>query len=375
MPFLFANKIRDCVRDRNIFQEFQDNLNGRIPPEELPNYTVSGITTNGTFFLFSMVFKPKSKQEDNLSFLTLIDKYAQCTDEHARKILKGELEAACGKQVDGLALLMWDKTDRGTTWPYGFVSGSRIKVSDVELDDDGMFNSTSDDSQKRLYNPYIFILKNEKSYTEESIQKYLAPRDNSNREIDPNINAVKRLSFSFQFEKNMDLYLKNMAMQIKNEQLKAKIQAVYAALQKLKYKDEDIKYRCTCLTIQLLSSDLGPERERLLAEYNMLANQLYGSKFPWVMSLGLAMIALGAACAIFSPLPLTIIMLGAVPIAITGVIAATCGGFSFFSTEAVSKREQANTLFNLKDSMANLELEDEDRLSILQETEAPNWRL
>lgn len=370
MPFLFANKIKDKLRDRNIYQVIYDEQNRKAPlSKELPNYTVSGITTNGTFFLFSMVFNQKSKQESDLSFLTLIDKYAQCTDENERKLVKENIEAACGTQVDGLALVMYKKkkNDQEPVSPYGFVTGSRIKLSGPELDEDGIFtHSTS-------YYPHVFILEKEESYTEESIQKYLASNEDS--DIDSNIHAIKRLDFSFHFEQEMNLYLKNMSEQIKDEELKAKLHAVYAALQKLSYKDQAIKYRCICLTIQLLSSDLGPERDSLLVEYNALAKELYGSKFPWLMSLGLVMIALGVACAIFSPLPLTIIMLGAVPIAITGLTAAATGGFTFFSAEAVSKRERANTLFNLKEIITNLDLDDEDNLSIIQEAKPVEWRL
>lgn len=367
MPFLFANKIKDYVRDRNLLQRIQDKRIGRVPPEELPNYTVSGITNNGTYFLFTMVFKRRHPQMNELSFLKLIDDYAQCTDENARKLVKAKIEAACGKDIDGLALVMYKRKNYQQTFlPQGFVTGSRIKLSGAEIDKDGIF------TQSKTYNPDVFILENEEQYTEESIQKYLESEDDSNPVIDPNINAIKCLNFSFNFEADMDLYLKSMSEQINNEELKTKIQAVYAALQKLKYEEDcSIKYRCTCLTIQLLSSTLGPERDSLLVEYKTLANEIYGSKFPWLMSLGATMIVLGTACAIFAPLPLTIIMLGAIPIIATGIIAGACGGLTFFSTRAVSQREHANTLLDLKEALANLDLEP----STIEEVSCPERRL
>ena len=124
----YTQTVRDVVRNRNLFQSIQDKIHqkkrGKTAPPELPNLAIHGITFNGTYFFCTLIYQKDLSERKKITIFNLIDAYAN-TEEHAERIkLKAQIQKACGEQVESIALLFSNSSER-----YGFVTGNKVKVA------------------------------------------------------------------------------------------------------------------------------------------------------------------------------------------------------------------------------------------------------
>lgn len=366
MAFLFSKTVCDIIRNRNLTQslweKIQQKKRGSTAPQELPNLAIHGITPNGTYFFCNLVYQKDLTERKKISIFNLIDAYAN-TEDHAKRVrLKSQIKEACGEQIEGIALLFSNSS--GT---YGFVTGNRVKVArwrdagPLELDADELFSDST--RELRLsFQYYVFILENEEKYTPELIEQYFQGNeidDDINTDV---INAIKYINTLEKPLEDMSWYLKTAYAAIQDLALQQQVKSVYDALQLLSHDDE-IKYKATVLTLQLLHPQDKEKRKQLLADYTKLASTLYGSKIPTQMIVGISLFLLGASFLTLSILtspaiPLYLIILDSGFLMIGGLICGIVGKNEFFNDEAKQKRSTANTFFNLKENLNNIPDED-----------------
>ncbi|PJD95830.1 MAG: hypothetical protein CK426_06725 [Legionella sp.] len=368
MAFIFSKTVRDMVRNRSLFQSTLDKIQrkerGDNAPKELPNLSLHGITSNGTYFFCNLVYQKNLTERKKITLFNLIEAYAT-TEEHAERVkLKAQIKEACGEQVEGMSLLF--SNARKT---YGFVTGNRVKVarhSDkklLELDADELFS----DLKWPLFQYSVFILDNEEECASELISEYMQGNECDDKINTDVINAIKRIKTGNNFHEDMNEYLKTAAAAIKNPVLQQQVKAVFDALQLLSYEDREIKYEATVLTLQLLHSQNDEKRQQLLTDYTKLASTLYGSKIPTQMIAGMSLYLLGASLLTLGILtcpviPLSVVVLSAAVLMIAGAIGVMVEGIdgknNFFDDKAQQRRSTANTFFNLKEHVNNTLDED-----------------
>lgn len=363
MAFLFSKTVRDIIRNRNLFQSIQDKLQqkkrGNTAHQELPNLTIHGITPNGTYFFCNLVYQKDLTERKKISIFNLIDAYANTEDHTERVRLKSQIKEACGEQIEGIALLF---SNSGGT--YGFVTGNRVKVAQwrdkgpLELDDDELF-SDPDHQLKLSFQYFVFILENEREYTPELIKHYIQGNEEDDSINTDVINAIKYINTHEKPLEDMNWYLKTACAEIQNPAVQQQVKAVYDALQLLSYDDREIKYKATVLTLQLLHSQDNEKRRQLLTDYSELASNLYGSKMPTLMVVGISLFLLAASFLAVSILtspviPLSLIIIGSSLNMLTGLICVIVGKNEFYNDEAQQKRSTANTFFNLKENLNNI---------------------
>lgn len=363
MTFLFSKTVRDIVRSRSLFQSIEDQLQqkkrGDTAPPELPNLALHGMTPNGTYFFCNLVYQKDLTERKKITIFHLIDAYAHA-EEHAERVsLKSQIKEACGEQVEGIALLFSNASET-----YGFVTGNRVKVArwrdtgPLELDADELFSDSHQLGFNFCY--FVFILENERAYTPELIRQYVQG-DEQNDSINTDvINAIKCINTLEKRLEDMSRYLKTAYTAIQNAALQQHVKAVYDALQLLSdYDDKEIKFKATALTLQLLHSQDNEKRKQLLADYSELASELYGSKIPTLMIVGISLFLLGASFLVISVLTSPVIIpsyfilmaSGSSLTLLIGLICGIEGQEEFYSGEAKQKRCIANTFFNLKDNL------------------------
>lgn len=360
MAFIFSKTVRDIVRYRKRFQSIQDKIQqkkrGNIAPQELPNLAIHGVTCNGTYFFCNLVYQKNLSERKKITIFKLIEAYAN-TEEHAERVkLKAQIKESCGEQVEGIALLF---SNAGGA--YGFVTGNRIKVArwrdkgPLELDADELFFD-SERKSKLNFQYYVFILENEEEYVPELINQYFQGNEADDCINTDVINAIKHIHIPENPLEDMSWYLKTAYAAIQDSALQQQVKLVYDALQLLSYDDT---YKATVLTLQLLHSQDAEKRKQLLADYTKFASNLYGSKIPTLMIVGISLFLLGASFLILSILtapaiPLYLIILNSSFLMIGGLICGIVGKNQFFNDEAKKKRSTANTLFNLKENLNNI---------------------
>lgn len=382
MPLLFKGLNDITKKNRRDIQRHLQQQGVIAPlPEEMPHYTESGITTNGTFFLLSMVYNDErafadaqNLTEQKRNVLSLIDQYAQCTNQDTRLTLQHQIEVACGDEISDIALVMSrkgiddndiDPENNTESEKFGFIRGTRIKLSDADqiiaLDNDRSFHYVSED---RVFFAYIF--NNEADVDEECIKQYFETQHNNVPNIAHNINVLKAFPIMYQMRiAMMEQYLTKASDTLEDEELQQKVVAVCTALNNCTlnddpYKNDFLKFKYTCLTLQLLCSTPGEERNRLVAEYKKCALELRGSKVPGLAALGAAMIILGGALvvtmAVMTPGVAPIILLAAGVTAISsGFLLAAVGTYRFFSKNTSATRDCGNKMIKLDNHIANSE--------------------
>jgi hypothetical protein len=359
MAFLLSQTIRDVIiRNSTLDQSAQDILReketGAPAKNELVNHTIHGITPNGNYFFCTLVYKKEvllAEYKEN-TILNLIDAYATTKDYDEQLKLKCEIHNACKEQIEGISLLFSDSEKT-----YGFVTGHRVKVvqefekEPLELDANGLFSNSG---YKNLNKYFIFILDHEGKDADEAIKGYLQgdkTDDPINTEV---IHAIKYIHTREKPLEDMRWYLSTACNEIQDAGIKTQVQAVYDNLQLLNNdENEEIKYQATVLTLQLLHSQDKEKRKQLLADYTKLASDLYGSKIPALMVVGISLFVLGASLLAFS-----IITSPAIPVylivgsfcTLGGLICAIAGKNNFYSNKNKEKRSTANTLFHLKEN-------------------------
>lgn len=355
MSFVFRSSIRDVIRDRNLSQRLNDKLKnkprGKNASGEDPSLTIHGITPNGTYFLCTLVYKTQLSERKRMSLFALIDAYANTQDRMQRIQLKSRITKACGDQIEGMAFL-FSKSNQS----YGFVSGKRIciaRVGDVEpykLEDDELFFA----QDRQLCQFRTFILKNDNVDPTHSVREFLQS-DEDDDVIDTNIiNAIKYVRTLDRSSEDMQAYLNAISSAIQQTDLGRNLQLLNDLLASNAHRiNHEMRDKINLLTVQLLCSKNQTERQQLLIEYASIASQLYGSKRPsqMIVGIGLFLIGIGvllssiAASASIIP-PLLMILMSFVPIIL--------GYFEYYNTEAQIKRNMANSLFLFKEKLAPL---------------------
>lgn len=360
MAFLFSETVHDVIRNRNLYQMLQDKIQqkkrGNHAPQELPNLPLHGITPNGTYFFCNLVYQKDLNERKKITIFNLIDAYANTEDQAERVRLKYQIKEACGEQVEGIALLFSNSSET-----FGFVTGNRVQVArwqdagPLELDADELF-SDLEGNLKLSFGYFVFILENEADYSPELISQYIQGDENDDNINTEVINAIKHVTILENSFEDMSLYLKTAYAAIQNPLIQEQVKAVYQALQLLSYKEREIHYKATVLTLQLLHSQDIEKRKQLLTDYTKLASKLYGSQIPSLMLVGIGLFLLATSLLVFSILttPAPLMIIGTGFSMIMGLICAIEEGNEFYSDEAKQKRSTANTLFDLKKNLDNI---------------------
>ncbi len=369
MAFIFTTATRDVVRNRTLDQSVRDRIEakarGANAPAELPDSVTQGITPNGTYFFCNIIFqkdRTDRARRDRMSILSLIDAYAETQDPAEQVRLKNEIKAACGTQTEGIALLFLNS--RGA---YGFVTGSRVRVAawgglgPLDLDDNELF---SVDHNGVPLHYYSFVLTDETDRVSQAVADYVSG-DEIDDAIDTGvINAIKPMMNRPASLEQMSRYLENAYAKIQNPILREPTKAVYDAL-RLLTSNEEMKFKATVLTLQLLHSGNDDKRKQLLRECTELASTLYGSKVPSLMLVGVGLFLLSASLLLVSILIIPVIPLYIVTGfgVLTGLVSAIEGGREFYAKEPKQQRNTANTFFSLIKTVNHLP-DNQDELLI-----------
>lgn len=243
------------------------------------------------------------------------------------------------------------------------------------MDNDQNFDYINEDNTL-----FAYIFHEDEDNQEACIAQYLETQHDDAPNIANSINVLNALPLSNQNRMlDMDIYLSEACYSLLDkEALYSKVLPVYRELGKCKFKNDSIKYKYTCLTIQLLSSPPGKERDALLTEYKKCALELRDSTSPWLIGLGLAMMILCEALLITAlvtsvlvPITIPTLALGAV----LGGVLFTAGAYRFFSknSNAALKHQCGNKMLDLENHIANSEEENSLPSSIETERDLPRY--
>jgi hypothetical protein len=365
MPLYLPTAVFDLFRPKNRFAAKFDS--SAQSSKELTNHTISGITSNGTYFLCTILYKTNPNlhgdgYSENMNkrrlpdIGTLIDQYANTQDKSLRLALQQEIHTKCGADADIALILNPNET------ASGFLIGSRLYIVSfaakrpIQFDEAGVFAETEPNSC------FIFILA--KGYTSTSAEVHNYIQQAQYYHLDdllPNYNVINAIKHKIDSDRCRDMkcYLKSACDALAlNPIIQHSITSLYAALNKCPSSQSEQICKIISLTLELLEVQDDIIRVRLLNEYHRFAMKLYLTNISWDRVLYTTMILLGLGILISNlifTVPHTLIMLSA-----SNLIMAICL-FAISSllpeeTRRLENQQQmrtlAGTLFSLKKVIA-----------------------